>query len=107
MSRMASPSLLPEPCLEIGEDRVEPGAERDGEAVGPLAIALAADIGLPEAGEDAPEIGAVGADIAALAQIARPCAGVAVEAVQHVREVAVDVMVEPRGQRRPLLAGEA
>src|SRR3546814_2584569 len=53
---------------------------------------LAADVAFPEAREDASEIAAEGADPAALAQIRGARGRVAVEPVEHVRDVAVDVM---------------
>src|SRR6266436_4201129 len=85
-----------EPGLQVGEDWVERGAECDQKTVGPLAVAFAADIALPETRDDAAQIAAVAANVAAVAQIVRPRGGIAVESQQHSRDIRVDVMEEAR-----------
>src|SRR5882757_6234638 len=84
------------PGFQVGEDRVERGAKRDQKTVGPLAIAFAADIAFPETRSDAAQVTAVAANVAAVAQILRSCAGIAVEAPEHLRDVAVDAMEDAR-----------
>src|SRR3546814_14281990 len=61
---------------------------------------LAADVAFPEAREDASEIAAEGADPAALAQVRGARGRVAVEPMEHVRDVAVDVMDHRSEERR-------
>ena len=74
--RRLSPALQSrvEPRLQIGEDRIERGAQRDQKALRAFAIAAAADIAFPETRDDAPQIVAKAADVAAVAQILRPAA---------------------------------
>ena len=81
-----------EPGLEIGEDRVECGAERDEKTVGAFAVSFPDDVTFPKARNDAPQVSTVAAYVTTLPEILRPGGGVAVEALQHVGDVAVDIV---------------
>src|SRR5262249_61454858 len=66
------------------------------------AVAPAADVTFPKPRDDAAEVLPIAADVAAVAQVGRPCAGVAVEAPEHLGDVAIDIM-EDRRRERPAL----
>src|SRR5260370_34503802 len=96
VSPISTPSLALEPRLQIGQDRVERGAERNQETPMAFAIAAAADIAFPETRCDPPEIMRKATDIATVAQILRPRGRVAVEPAQHVGDIAVDLVDQAR-----------
>src|SRR5579859_137421 len=92
--------------LEIGNQRVEGCEQRDQEAQPAFAPAAAADIAAEETRKDAPDIVEPAADIAGIAQILGSGAGISVEAADHVRDVAVDIMLQPVRQGRSLAPGQ-
>src|SRR5215469_9468515 len=85
-----------EPCLQIGENRIECGAQRDQKAPLTLAITLAADVAFAKARSDAAQIAPEAADIAALAQILGMRAGIAIEPPEHFRDVTINVVYNRR-----------
>src|SRR3546814_5672771 len=60
----------------------------------------------PEARKDAADIVSQRSDIAAGAQIPRPCAGIAVKARDHVGNILIDIMIDRRVQAAPLRSEE-
>src|SRR5271169_795957 len=88
-----------EPRLQIGQDRIECGAQRDQKAPLTLSITLAADIAFAKARGDAAQIAPVATDVAALAQILGARAGIAIEPPKHIRDVAIDVVDDRRRER--------
>src|SRR5271166_1535770 len=89
-----------EPRLQIGEDRIECGAQRYQKAPLTLSIALAADVAFAKARGDAAQVVPVAADVAALAQILGARAGIAIEPPEHLGDVAINIMDDRRRQRR-------
>src|SRR6185437_453878 len=84
--------------LEIGEQRIEAGKQRQHHARRAFAIALALDVAFPAAGEEPPEIAVEAAESAAGQQILRMSRAVAVESLHHVVEIAIDVMQDRMGE---------
>src|SRR6202022_4327404 len=81
-------------------------AQGDQKAPGALAIAPAADVTFPKPRDDAAEVLPIAADVAAVAQIRRPCAGIAVEAPEHLGDVAIDKVDDRRRERLTLWSRE-
>src|SRR5512142_181616 len=65
---IGAPSLALQARLQVRQDRIEPGAERDQKPPGAFAIAAPADIAFPEARGDPPQVVRKAADVAAVAQ---------------------------------------
>jgi len=95
-----------EPCLQIGEDRIERRTKRDQKAPLTLAITLAAEIAFAKARGDAAQVAPKTADVAAFAQILGARAGLAIEPPEHLRDIAINVMDDRRRERRPLRSRE-
>src|SRR6202022_3502094 len=81
-------------------------AQGDQKAPGALAIAPRADVTFPKPGDDAAEVLPIAADVAAVAQVRRPCAGIAVEAPEHLGDVAIDKVEDWRRERLTLWSRE-
>src|SRR5690349_13201389 len=101
-SAIFRPDRRIEPGLEVGKDRIKGGAERYQKTVGALAVSLTADIAFPKTRDNAPQVSTVAADIAAVPEILRMGGGVAVEALQHIGDVPVDVMKDAECERLAL-----
>src|SRR5947207_4634859 len=95
-----------EPRLQIRENRIEGRAQRNQKAPRALAITPAADVAFPEPRDDAAEVLPVAADVATVAQVRRPCAGVAVKTPEHVGDVAIDIMANRQRERFTLWSRE-
>src|SRR5215469_6483040 len=85
-----------EPRLQIGENGIECGAQRDQKAPLTLSITLAADVAFAKARSDAAQIAPETADIAALAQVFGVRAGIAIEPPKHLGDVAINVVYNRR-----------
>src|ERR1700738_970079 len=88
--------------LQIGEDRIECGAQRDQKAPVTLSITLAADVAFAKARGDAAQIVPEAADVAALAQVLGMRAGIPIEPPEHLGDVAINVVDDWRRECRPL-----
>src|SRR5262249_2857652 len=90
-----------EPRLQIGENRIEGGAQRDQKAPLTLSITLAADVAFAKARSDTAQIAPETADIAAFAQVLGMRAGIAIEPPEHLGDVAINVVYNRRRECRP------
>src|SRR5215472_4380056 len=89
--------------LQIGQNRIECCTQRDQKAPRALTVAPAAEVALAKTRDDAAEVLSVATDIAALAKVFGARAGVAVEAAEHLGNVAIDMVEDGRCKRRALL----